>query len=219
MKNTIIQFSLITTLIFMLNCTTSKVVKPVSLENLSQIKIDSLEIDTINKEFIKLICNNRTVIYNRILDRTEPDDTEIFNCISKKAFNGDLMAESQLIAIFPSIKYPFSRFHEPYRGEKIFQLVLNKLNRYDVKFDPEFSASIYPYSSLYMNHLTEMIESIDDMGVQDYVYKHIIHIDPKLKEMEPGFDGYNIAFAKAYWAVINDAYKKGLIKLKPYGQK
>ena len=62
-----------------------------------------------------------------------------------------------------------------------------------------------------------MIESINGQDVNNYLRENMVY--PNLEVYDYSSEEYRIEESKASWYCINDAYKKGLIKLKPYGQK
>jgi hypothetical protein len=172
----------------------------------------------INSPFIILNCGGFKGRFNKKLGRTEENYFDFYSCISKKAFDGDSSAERQLVEIFPYALAPFPWF-SPFRGEKLFPLVLNKVNRYDIPTYISEPADADIYFNKYGRFLFDMIESIDGIEEEQFVFVYIKTHHPNIIEMDPGTEEYTLAFAKATWAAVNDAYKKGLIKLKPYGQK
>jgi hypothetical protein len=198
---------------FLFGCGTSKLIEKKNDKTASANKIEQKDTSDMS-QFILLSCNGTTGKYIIQKDRMENGKYELFGCISQKAFDGDTSAINQLVSIFPYIKSPFSGNMYPFRGEKLFPLLLDRLNDYSITID-EMANSIYPYSSRNMWRLFDMIESIEGKDKYEYMAKNVVF--PSIDKYDIDSEHYRIESAKAHWHTINEAYKKGLIIYKPYG--
>ena len=121
--------------------------------------------DSTNQQYVKVSCNGKEDFFDKKNGRTLTNDISLIFCISNKAFEGDIIAESQLAEMFPYLSHPFGHLY-PFRGEKLFPLVLAKLNNFTIKID-EMAMSIYPYFSINFRFLGDMIKSINGQDVNN----------------------------------------------------
>jgi hypothetical protein len=151
-------------------------------------------------------------------------DLSVARCISDKAFFMDKDYENQLIFILENSGYPiliskYNSIKNKFRGKKLFEILLRKANNFECyrDHDGNFSLSI---NSIYETYLKEMIESIDGTTYDYYLSQNTVWPDNLLDIINS--DEHNNCLqliAEHSYSCLLEAYNKGLVKLKNYGEK
>ena len=95
----------------------------------------------------------------------------------------------------------------------------SRLDNFEFVKDYDGNLSYSTVYNSYASILTDMIESIDGMHQYDYLEIHVKEkLTPDLRELDILSREYIQAMSKVYWELYKEAYDKGLIKLKDFGQ-
>lgn len=141
-------------------------------------------------------------------------------CLREKAFLGDTASLRQIAELITLMNHPFETFNQKLRGEKIFKVVLDRLHNFEFVNDSNGELSYSTYYNSYSRILVDMIESIDGVSVSEYKHRYY---NEKMKNSKITLDfvsrEYIQTSAKVTWDIYKEAYDKGLIKLKDFGQK
>ena len=140
-------------------------------------------------------------------------------CLREKAFQGDTASVRQVAELILLMRNPFGTFNQKLRGEKIFKAVLDRLHNFEFVPVPSGEMDVITYYGSYARIMSEMIESIDGMSQYDYLNKYIYTKGRAELESEELFSPkYDQILARLSWETYKEAYDKGLIKFKAFGQ-
>jgi hypothetical protein len=118
---------------------------------------------------------------------------------------------------------------QKWRGEEIFKKLIeigdvfgcyreSGLNCGDLieEEDRRNCYGVVPVHNIFFNSYTSMIRNIDGLSVEEYLQKNISHtLEIQLKREK---DICQETLYKEYYEVIKQAYEKGLVALKDYGE-
>ena len=165
-------------------------------------------------------CNDfRGYLDNKTKNIVAYNNGTIEYCLREKAFLGDTASISQIAALIQQMQNPFESFNKRLRGKIIFKAVLDRLNNFEFIPGPDGDMDNHTYFSTYGRVLVDMIESIDSVSQSDYISRYF---DKRFKLLgiESDFVSkqYIQTSCKVTWEIYKEAYDKGLIKLKDFGQ-
>ncbi|MFZ1705882.1 MAG: hypothetical protein WAT79_16170 [Saprospiraceae bacterium] len=180
-------------------------------------KINSLDKNDYDK--LKIYCGKDSIIVDQKLKQIPPRDIDIYYCLREKAFQGDNEACRHIAIIIPLMRSPFDIYNKKLRGDTLFKVVLKQLHNFEFinTYDGELSYTTFFNFNCHV--LVDMIESIDGISIDSYLklkYKEMWK--PEMIELGILSREYIQMDAKMYWEIYKEAYDKGLIKLKDFGQ-
>jgi hypothetical protein len=206
-------------LLSIFQCSTAKPEKEVNFigDKKEQFELqDSNSI--INNNKLTLFCNQDTGYFDKS-KKILHDNGMLIYCLREKGFLGDTAAVRQIALLFTLMQEPTGYFNKRLRGDKIFKEILDKSKNFEFVNDYDGNLSYNTVYSKYANVFSEMIESIDGISQYDYLNKHIYTKGKSELEAEELFSPkYIQILARLSWEIYKDAYDKGLIKLKDFGQ-
>lgn len=171
------------------------------------------------KSVFLIFCGKDTAYYNIADNSLNPNNTRIYYCLNEKAFQGDTASIGQAKMLINNNPYSLGYFKKP-RGHILFKAVLDRLHNFEFVNDSNGELSYSTYYNSYSRILVDMIESIDGVSVSEYKHRYY---NEKMKNSKITLDfvsrEYIQTSAKVTWDIYKEAYDKGLIKLKDFGQK
>lgn len=171
-----------------------------------------------NHDSIVIYCGKDSIFYDSKLGFIRSSNNAHY-CLREKAFLGDTTACRQIATVIPLMRNPFSVYDEKLRGQILFKAVLDRLHNFEFVPGPNGDMDFYTYYGSYASVMSEMIVSIDEMSQYDYLNKHIYTKGRTELESEELFSPkYIQILARLSWETYKEAYDKGLIKLKAFGQ-
>ena len=140
-------------------------------------------------------------------------------CLREKAFLGDTASLRQIAELITLMNYPFETFNQKLRGEKIFKVVLEKLNNFEFVPGPNGEMDVFTYYGSYARIMYQMIESIDGVSPDIYLPNNYPkRFATELSGIEPFSPEYIQKSGRIKWEIFKESYEKGLIKFKAFGQ-
>lgn len=152
----------------------------------------------------------------------------IVSCISHGIFTGIDSMEDKYIQILncgidwiAEWESTSNLMYSKPRGKRLFEEVLKVGNNFKCFRDNYLSedgksAAIRPIHEFFFDCYTSMIRSIDGMSVKDYLEKNDPYTMAKLDQFHN--DKCNESEYKRRYIIIKQAYEKGLVVLKEYGE-
>ena len=167
-----------------------------------------------------LYCNDfRGYLDNKTKNIVAYNNGTIEYCLREKAFAGDSASVQQVAELISRMRHPFGTFNQKLRGEKIFTAVLERLNNFEFVNNSNGEKSDFTFYSRYGRVLVDMIDVIDGVSYDEYMRNHL---HERMKNIDSTVDirsrEFNQIFSRLSWETIKEAYEKGLIKLKDFGQ-
>lgn len=204
-------------LILIIQCSSSK---KISDNTVTPDTIDQSETKVFesSNHIFRIYCGKDTAYYNIADNSLNPNNTRIYYCLNEKAFQGDTASIRQAKMLINNNPYSLGYFKKP-RGQILFKAVLDRLHNFEFVSGPNGDMDFYTYYGSYASVMSEMIVSIDGMSQYDYLNKHIYTKERTELESEELFSPkYIQILARLSWETYKEAYDKGLIKLKAFGQ-
>ncbi|MFZ1705881.1 MAG: hypothetical protein WAT79_16165 [Saprospiraceae bacterium] len=168
---------------------------------------------------LKIYCEEDSIFFDKKLNLLRSSDIDVYYCLREKSFQGDTIACRQIATIIPLMRIPFSVYNKNLRGDILFKAVLDQLNNFEFIPGPGGDMDFYTYFGSHARVLYEMIESINGISVTNYLQNHYPErFNNELMGIELYSPEYMQKSGKIKWEVIKEAYDKGLIKLKDFGQ-
>ncbi|MBK8080261.1 MAG: hypothetical protein IPK25_08260 [Saprospiraceae bacterium] len=167
-----------------------------------------------------LYCNDfRGYLDNKTKNIIAYNNGTIEYCLREKAFAGDSASVQQVAELISSMRHPFGTFNQRLRGEKIFKAVLERLNNFEFVINSNGEKSDFTFYNRYGRVLVDMIDVIDGVSYGEYMR---IHLHESMKNIDSTVDirsrEFNQISSRLSWEIYKEAYDKGLIKLKDFGQ-
>lgn len=171
-----------------------------------------------NNHDLLIHCGKDSAIYNVTNNSLTPNNISIYYCLNEKAFKGDTNSIRQVSLLIDKSSNSLEFFKKP-RGKILFKAVLERVKNFEFIPGPNGEMDFYTYYGRYVRVLSGMIESIDGISPYEYINKHVYTIGKSELEAEELFSPrYIQILARISWETYNEAYDKGLIKLKDFGQ-
>jgi hypothetical protein len=170
----------------------------------SNIKSNSIQDTSISvNPFISSLCDTLKMDFRR--------------CVVQRAFDGDVISAKNITKNMPYFMKIEGRYMSKFRGEILFNHLINIAGKvfdcsrnHDGQFDGSNAHSTYEI------FYKEMIRSVDGMIYSLYLDKLNPNNGDKLDRIEK--DKCLESEYRKNYDLIKQAYEKGLIKLKDYGE-
>lgn len=183
--------------------------------------VDTKQVDDFNFQIRYVLCEEDTVLvdpcaYKRIL----PSHLE--QCLRSRGFNGDLDANSTIKALYQcNSDLRFRGDLPPFRGRDLFKIFMESSHNFDLIEYPEPTEGL-PYPSHIVTkagtfkrfYFQSMVDSIGNYPASQY-HEYVSEITGYYKWQIPPISREADSI---HYVHILDAWQKGLIKLKPYGE-
>ncbi len=206
-------------LILISQCRTVNPVKDINLRSDKKAQLEMQDSNSIisNNKLI-LFCNQDTGYFDKS-KRILHDKGILIYCLREKGFIGDTASVRQIATLISLMQEPTGYFNRRLRGDLIFKEILNKSKNFEFVNDYDGNLSYSTVYSKYANVFADMIKSIDGISQYDYLNNHIYTKGKSELEAEELFSPkYIQILARLSWETYKEAYDKGLIKLKDFGQ-